>query len=208
MTLNTNSLVTLNDAKKWLDIALLNTDLDERAELFINSASDMIENYLNRDLVRKIRTERYDGTRANKIFLKNWPADKPTAISFGSGWDFSELVDVDNYTIQDESLVVFKSQITGRSTQGIQIEYTAGYVTPLSPVQTGVVLPSDIKMACLMLISWLWQVDRDRRLGVSNKSKQNESISFESGMPKVIAEMLSPHKRLEFTGVHSAIDTY
>jgi len=59
-----------------------------------------------------------------------------------------------------------------------------------------------------MLISWLWQVDRDRRLGISNKSKQNESIGFVEGLPKIIAEMLLPHKRLEFTGIHSAIDTY
>jgi hypothetical protein len=53
MTLNANSLVTLDDAKKWLDIPLASTDLNDRAELFINSASEMIERYLDRKLARK-----------------------------------------------------------------------------------------------------------------------------------------------------------
>ena len=208
MTLNANSLVTLDDAKKWLDIPLASTDLNDRAELFINSASEMIERYLDRKLARKTYTERYDGLRANKIFLKNTPADKPTSIAFGSDWDFSEPLDAADYIVQEESLIVFKNAITPRGNQNIQVIYTAGYVTPLSSVQTGAALPSDIKMACLMLISWLWQVDRDRRLGVTNKSKQNESISFEDGIPVTIADILRNHKRIEFSNVHAITDTF
>jgi hypothetical protein len=208
MALNPNSLVTLDDAKKWLDIPLLNTDLDERAELFINSASEMIENYLDRKLARETYTERYDGLRANKVFLKNYPADKPTVVSFDSDWSFTEPLDTDDYFIQEESLLVFKNAITPRGNQNIQVIYVAGYVTPLSTVQTGIALPSDLKMGCLMLISWLWQVDRDRRLGVTNKSKQNESVSFEDGLPKIIADILRQHKRLEFSNVHATTDTY
>jgi hypothetical protein len=208
MTLNANSLVTLDDTKKWLDIPLASTDLNDRAELFINSASEIIERYLDRKLARKTYTERYDGLRANKIFLKNTPASKPTSIAFASDWDFSEPLDTADYTVQEESLIVFKNAITPRGNQNIQVIYTAGYVTPLSSVQTGSALPSDIKMACLMLISWLWQVDRDRRLGVTNKSKQNESISFEDGIPVTIADILRNYKRIEFSNVHAITDTF
>lgn len=208
MALNSNSLVTLNDVKKWMDIPLLNTDQDERAELFINSASEMIERLLDRKLGRQTYTERYDGLRANKIFLKNTPADKPTSVAFGSGWDFSEPLDTDDYTIQEESLVVFKNAITPRGNQNIQVVYVAGYVTPLSSIQVGAALPSDLKMGCLMLVEWLWQVSRDRRLGISSKSKQSENVSFTDGIPNTIAEILLPYKRLEFSNVHAVTDTF
>lgn len=208
MPLNSNALVTVAGVRSWMDIPATDTSHDLKIELLINAASDRIESFLDRSLERRTRTERLDGVRSSRILLKHYPADKPTILSFSDDWNFSDELSPDSYDIQEQSIVVLKSMASPRGNLNLKVVYAGGYVLPNSQLLIGDRLPSDLSMACLMLVQWLWQVERDRRLGVTSKSKQSESISFEQGLPKEIAEMLLPHKRLEFTAIHGSTDTF
>jgi len=208
MTLQTNALVSLADVKAWLDIPLTEISFDLKAELLINAASDRIESYLDRSLERKVRSERIDGVRSSRIPLRHYPADSVSILSFSSDWDFTDNIPTSGFEMQEQSIIVLKNAASPRGNLNVKVMYAAGYVLPNSQLVTGEPLPSDLKLACLLLVQWLWQVERDRRLGVSSKSKQSESISFEQGMPREIAEMLLPHKRLEFTAIHGSTDNF
>lgn len=208
MALNTNALVSLQDMKDWLGLTI--TDYDIKLETYINAASENIANLLDRKLDRKEYVENYDGVRSNRINLWHYPADKPSSIIVSSNWDFSTEtpLDVVNYTITRDSVVVYKSGTFGRGNQSIQVTYKAGYNTPNSVLQDGEDLPADIRMATILYVNWLWGRDKNGTIGYESKSKQSQNTKYVQGIPQEISDLIMRHKRSEFTGDHAQFDTY
>lgn len=208
MALNTNALISLEDMKAWLGLTI--TDYDMKVETYINAASQYVEKYLDRELDRQEYTENYDGVRSNRLHLWNYPADKPSSIIVSNNWDFSNAdpIDVADYTITRDSVVVVKSGTFGRGNQSIQVTYKAGYNTPNAALQDGEDLPSDIRMAAILYVQWLWDKDKNKTVGYESKSKQNQNTKYVQGLPKEIDQMLENYKRTEFTGLHAQFDTF
>lgn len=190
MPLNSNALVTLNEAKTWLDIPLSDTAQDALLEGLINTASTRIENHCSRLFKRTQRTELYDGRNSDLLLLKNYPAEKPTALVI-----HGTVLELGSFELQDEMTVKLLGGVFPKGSLNVQVTYFAGYAT----------IPDDVQTAAKFLVQWLYSVRTDRRIGIQSKNKQSESISFTSGMPQEIVEMLQPYVRMEFSLVPGAV---
>jgi hypothetical protein len=193
MALNTNALTLLVTAKDHLDIAPANTDYDSRIERVINQASELIASYCGRVLVDATHTEFYDGRRANKLTLQQYPITGGAAtggkpeLFLGVSGAFDAPVDPDNYYFDDNDIVYPTGFSKG--TRNIQVIYDAG----LGIVDTGGgtnTLPADLELACLDTVQWLFDSNSDRRLGKTSVSKGDESVSYGQTLPQHITDLL------------------
>ncbi len=201
MALNANAIVSLADMKAWLDVPALDTTKDSIIELHINSASGRIEKYIDRSLFRRQYIERYDGRNSDILLLKNFPAEKPTEVIIDNSWNFTvNALELTSFDLQDEMTVKLNYGIFPRGSLNVRVTYYAGFQNPIT-LGAGSPFPSDIQLACRWLVDWQYQQRNDRRLGISGKSKQGENISFSSGMPKEVTEILDQYTRMEFPNV-------
>lgn len=189
MALNANALTTLTFCKDYLDIAALDTAEDARITFMINQASDAIERYCNRKLVAQSITEFHDGRNYDRLLLKEYPVNSITSVYVDQSWTFdaTSLIAATEYQIDNESEIIYKS-IFPRGARNIKVVYNAGYAT----------IPSALEGACLQLVDYLYQQRSDRRVGVSQKAKNGETISFISDMPPIIKTILEPFVRCDF----------
>lgn len=198
MALNANHLVTLSEQRIWMgvQVATVQPDVDSLLEICINGASSMIEAFLDRLLISQTKTLQYDGNRTDTLFLGDWPVTSVASIYNSTSWEWvpANLIDPAEYRITDNQLFV---QLNKRSFDfgraNIQVTFTAGYDSPATPASNP--LPSAIKHAAYMLTDWLYTIRGDRRIGVANKAKSAESISFIDGIPLPISEILEPYKK-------------
>lgn len=198
MALNTNALVSLATAKTHLGIPALDTTQDARIEMLINTASQLIADYTDRVLVYSSYDVRRDGRRADRLVLPEWPVVAITAVYDDPAWDFSTqtLIDVTEYGVEEESVLVLKNgRKFQRANRNVKVEYTAGY--QLITGGPGLPIPSTLSYACLMVVDWLDLIKSDRRLGVTSKGKNGESISFSDQLPPQITAMLADFVRAE-----------
>lgn len=200
MALKANALVSLATVKDHLDIPVGNTDQDSRLERMIDSASNLIERYVDRSLVKQSYTERQNGTGTKTLMLRNYPADKPTSLHIGENGVFeaTHLIDTADYSLFGTDEIVLHTGLFTRGTNNIKIIYEAGF----SPME------SDLENACIELVEFLYERKSDRRVGLKAKSKNGETISFVQGIPEFIANELEPYVRFEFANSNNAVTGY
>lgn len=198
MALNANALVSLADAKLHLGIGALDVTQDARVEMLVNTASQMVSDHTDRKLTYQSYDVRRDGRRADRLVLPEWPVVAITSVWDDAGWDFlpQSVIDPTEYGVEEESVLVLRGgRKFARGNRNVRVTYTAGYRTLTG--NTGEPIPSTISYACLMIVDWLDSLKADRRLGVSSKSKNGESISFTDALPPQIAIMLEEFVRQE-----------
>lgn len=198
MALNANALVSLADTKAHLGIPALDTTQDMRVERLINTASQLIEDHTDRKLTYQSYDVRRDGRRADRLVLPEWPVVAITSVYDDASWEFQPqtVIDPTEYGVEEESVLVLKNgRKFARGNRNVRVTYTAGYRTLTGMV--GDPIPSTLSYACLMIVDWLDGIKADRRLGVSSKSKNGESISFTDALPPQIVAMLEDFVRQE-----------
>lgn len=200
MALNDNALVSRATTSLYLGITDGNDPIvDAETERLINTASEMIAKRCKRILYKTTHTQYLDGSRTNRIILKEWPitggpADgntKPEVFldvgsEFGTG---TELDTTDYYVDQDIAIVRIKGSFP-KGTRNVKVVYEAGYGNHASDD-----FPSDLQNTCLELVSFLLNKKGDRRIGIETKSKLNESVTYELGIPAYIEALLEPYIR-------------
>lgn len=196
MALNSNALASVANVKTHLDIPAADVSQDDKIEMYINTASERIERYLDRKLIYQQHTERQDGRGSDRVLLKHYPAQKPTQLFDDPSWDFLTQIDAADYDIEDAGVIVLRRMRFQRSNLNIKVVYNAGYKSIVSP-GSGPDLPSDLQHACILLVEWMYQMRADRRLGVQSKAKAQENIRFSQGMPPEVVELLDPHRRID-----------
>lgn len=203
MALNSNALVLRATASTFLGI----TDgadpvLDAETERLINTASEVIAKRTRRTLVTTTHTEYLDGSRTNRIILRQWPitggpADGNTkpevSIDHKSEFASGSEIDVDEYYVDNDVMIVRTKGSFGKGTRNIKVVYEAGLGTAV-----GGDLPSDLENICLEFVQYLKQKHHDRRLGIETKGKSGESVTYELGIPSYIDAMLEPYVRHDF----------
>jgi uncharacterized phiE125 gp8 family phage protein len=199
MALNSNALVSLATVKTFLNIS--DTSFDTELERLINTASESIARRTRRVLITTTHTEYHDGRRTNRILLREYPitggpADGNTKpqVFLDSGSDFpaSSELDTEHVRVSDEDNMILKLNGTfPLGTKNIKVIYEAGVGTLGS-------LPSDLENACIEYVSWMFNRNNDRRIGIETKSKLGETITFIQGIPKFIDDLLQPYLRSEF----------
>lgn len=210
MPLNANALTLRATANLFMGI----TDgadaiLDAETERLINTASEIIAKRCGRILHTATHTQYLDGSRTNRILLKQWPitggpADGNTKpelfIDDKSYFAATTAVDVDEYFVdEDVALVLIKGSFP-KGTRNIKVVYEAGYGTA-----AGGDIPSDLENICLEFVQYLNQKRHDRRLGLETKGKSGESVTYELGLPEYIDAMLEPYKRIDFAASNAPV---
>lgn len=199
MPLGVNALCTLADAKDHLGIPLADTSFDARVERYINAASQLIESHCDRRLVFASYDVRRDGRRSDRLVLPEFPVVAVTKVWDDTSWTWTSQMEIpaDEWTVEDEMFLVLRSRRFARGNQNVRVQFTAGYRSPNGGVD-GPLLPATLSYACLMTVEWLDSLRQDRRLGVSSKGKNGESVSFSDvGIPPQIANMLTDFVRIE-----------
>lgn len=197
MALNHNALVSLAEMKIYLKIPALETSQDSLIESFINEISQLIEVYCNRKFILNTYIERYNGGDRYELLLNNWPIQSITSLHVDHKrlFDSSSLIDPSNYDIfQDEmgdNFILerfdFKFQ---KGRKNIKVEYEAGY----TDITT---LPSDIKLACKIAVSYYYQQQQQENWTYSVKSKGDENITLIQGIPESSVIILDNYRRNE-----------
>ena len=203
MALDTYALTTVAAAKSHLGILAGDTSQDAVLERFINSASARIENYINRKVLKRAYTEYQDGRGNDRILLRQWPADKPTELWDDVDNEFTDpnnQFDAPDFVLEETSdggigVVLVDGQRFNRGNQNIKIVYEAGYST----------VPYDLQDACLFIVDYLYAIKQDRRVGVSSKSKNGESVQFLENLPEHITDILDRYARCEFALVSAPV---
>lgn len=76
-------LTDLNEVRRVLELDPLNTSEDAKLSFFIEYASDLIEEYLDRPLAYAVRTEYYDGSGTQELRLRARPVHvSPTPVVY------------------------------------------------------------------------------------------------------------------------------
>jgi hypothetical protein len=191
VSLNNNALTLLSTAKDYLDIPSSVADYDDRITRFINQASSLIESHTKRVLVTTTHTEYYDGRRTNRLQLNQFPiiggsaTDNKPELFFGPR-DFTPVA-ADNYDFDESDIVYFSTLPKG--TRNIKVIYQAGLglVDAVAGTNT---LPADLELACLNTVLWLYDSQTDRRAGKESRTKGDESVSYNLGLPQEVIELL------------------
>ena len=191
MALNANALTTLVTAKSWLKIPNATVTDDTLVELLINAASQTIEAECNRKLVAQSVVEFRHGKSSNIMMLREWPINSVTEVKFDLQSAFTSpetLVSPGDYTIGDDKMsLIFHSRQIPRGYNNVKITYNAGYATT----------PSDLEMACLWVVSWMYQIRKSDDIGRSAKGKGDESTAFGQDAPDYVKTTIMRYKRTE-----------
>lgn len=201
MALNSNALVPLATAKTFLGIS--GTSFDTEIERLINVCSQSIERICMRTLVNAQHTEYHHGGRTSHLQLREWPitggpsANSKPQVFIDDSSNFTADTEVDDSNIFIDEMatsIVYKDGIWPRGTRNIKVIYDAG----LGVGGAAAAMPSDLEDACLQYVRWQYQANNDRRHGIDQKTKNNETVRFTQGIPPFIMALIGPHVRTEF----------
>lgn len=177
-------LVTLAQVKAALSIAT--TSQDAVLAALITTASDAVQNKINRQLSSLRRTEAYDGHGYSTLILRDYPVTEihavtingqpvPQALAWGQrGWA----------KIQSGVGIALFGMAFERGQQNIAVDYTAGYTS----------IPAAIQQAVIDTVA-LWHKRRELA-GVTSKSIGGESVAFVQDALPPSAALLSSYMRV------------
>ena len=199
ITLHPYALTSLDMMKDHLGIPDLTTTQDERLKRHINAATDMLENLTDR--VLKARTadqvDYQSGRSNNRILLGQWPVNSVTELWVDGSSDFtdvSKIIDPGNYRIETDSrgngigIAMTKGCKFPKGVENIKIVYSGGYL----------VVPSDLEEACIFLTDFLDDLRSDRRVGLTQKGKNQENVTFLETLPMWMQNIIDKYSRSEW----------
>jgi hypothetical protein len=151
-------LVSLSDARTWLDQQATHTDDDTLITDMIQKVSGSIERYLHRELenTQAARVEYFSGDGKRRIYpLRRFPIATVTSVydsadrSYGSG----DLIASDDYAIHaEEGFLEFEYPLA-YGVRNVKISYNGGYTA-----SSGVLpVPDGMKHACLIQVTELYR---------------------------------------------------
>jgi hypothetical protein len=183
VALNANALTTLDRCKAQLEIPLADTSQDFLLEIYINSASNMIPRYCNRNFVETVRTDLLDGTGKSEILLPGRPAHAPTSCRVDSSrvFDAETELAAGTFAIVGGATLRRHTGVWPRGSQNVRLSYSEGFAA----------IPSDVELACILLAEWLFRRQQDRRSGRMSVSKGGESTSYDDNWPPVAKDLLA-----------------
>ena len=183
-------LVSLTEAKAFLEIATATTDFDSLIGQIIEYVSDRIETFLNRDLTKSYYTSYFDSGR-RKYYLNAYPIDA-TAVITVTVDGTTQTEDDDYYVWDDEGLVEFSWTTTYTDPKQISITWLGGYsVTTISVASVSkdilATIPDSIKFACLLQSAFVFKRRKDIGLtGVSLPDGSFNTMFSGDCQPEVI----------------------
>jgi hypothetical protein len=187
------------DIKPWLGIDVPNTTHDANLTIIANAIEQAVLNYVETTFeLTEVEGEILDGNISDVVLPLNTPVNSVEGLYFfpevnGAG---GSLVDPSEYKVTREAIYLkFANSPKGRAT--VRVDYTYGYDG----------LPSDVKLMMLQTVEAEWRRKGSKSLGMSGRSKKDESESYitdlgqwdeRTGLPKVLISKLQTYKSFEF----------
>lgn len=174
------------EIKPWLEVPPTVTEWDDLLEELNAATTVFFETYTNRVLEEQDLTHQFSGNGTHRLMLREFPVSQVTRVSLDADWQFPDALDTTEYLIDDDAFL-YRKLAWGQGVRNIQIDYTAGY----APDD----VPEDLRQAALMLVEFLYHTRNDHRLGLTNRSKVSETMTFQDSVPKIILDMLERYRR-------------
>ncbi len=194
--LQNGALTTLEDVKESLELA--SASKDNTLRRLINTATDMINRYLRRELHRVVAVDEvYPLKGGARLSAKRAPIITIEGVKFNDA-----VIDSAQYVLENPSagLIYFRCGLPtyafrrpgiaqdpqpGTEPPGVKLSYTAGYITPEQADVGGafagqaVTLPSGIQTAAINLVAHLYENDGGIADGdVASETTGDASITY------------------------------
>ena len=184
MALNANALTSLADVRTQLEIPTTETSMNTLLEKYINAASNQIERYCNRTFRQLTRTDLNDGTGQNEVMLPGRPVTAITDVRVDASHTFGtdSIQAANTYGTVAGYLLRRHSGSWPKYSQNLQVTYTCGYAA----------IPSDVDLACVLLVEFIYRRRQDRRSGRVSISKGGETVSYSDDWPPIVKSLLGP----------------
>lgn len=203
VTASTTALITLDEAKIFLSLALDYNKEDALIQDLINGVSESVVKYMGRDLISTAHTELRDGNGRNTMWLLNWPIIDSTV----SGTDPVLYIDDDGDDTWDLASTTYSITLKWDKTTGevwlkdkdvfpkgrrnLKFVYTAGY-------SANTAIPADIKLAVKKLVGIYREEMSGGKLGVRSVSIANEATTYDFGTwPADIRAIFDRNRRID-----------
>lgn len=185
MPLRSNALTTVSECKAQLDIPVAETKYDAYLERLINTASQQIERYCNRKFQVENYVEIFDGGGVDQQLLSHFPVIAVDKVCVDSSRVFGDdtIIPASGFALVGNVLQRL-GYTWGNYQQSVKVSYSAGFSE----------IPADVEDACLLLVELRYRMKQDRRLGRESQSKAGEDITFISGWPQEVKDILDEYK--------------
>lgn len=175
------SLTTRDRVKAYLNLS--DTTWDTVIDDEIDAVSQAIEKHCNRTFgLATLTAEKIDGDGTEELQLR-FPVVSITSISN----DGTSVVVTTNYELYSSTglVVLTDGTVWTSGRKKITITYRYGYDQQD--------LPPDIVSAATLWTMKRFSDVKENRIGVSSVTRGDETISYEKGMPREVAERLAPY---------------
>ena len=195
-TLSPYALTTLEHAKQQIGIPDADTNYDDILTRFINSCSNIIENYCDRKILARDYTDYFSGNNQRNFMLSQWPIQTIDEVWIDQNSmfdDSNDQLDSTEYAIDqlsDDSIgiILLGGQVFPVGIRNIKVVYNAGYSS----------VPAEIEEACLWWVDNLYTMRDNRSINTKSKGKNNENTTYRDDLPDVVKNMIAPYVRCEF----------
>lgn len=179
-------LTTLDNVKGWLGLTdPSQTSDDVLLSRLITAASQFIKGICNRDFLQQDYVEVRDGTGANRMLFRNYPASAVASLVINGQSIPSGSPQAPGFYFTPTMLILngFSFQ---RGFGNVSISYTAGMNT----------VPADLEQACIELVGVKYR-QKDHIDKVSEAGMAGQSTSFsQADMPAPVRAVLNTYKRV------------
>lgn len=185
MAVSIYALCEASDVKEDMNIRAEDTDKDAIIEKLIEAYSPIIESYINKYVINRSLTEKYDGDGTLTLFLNYCPIVSITELKIDD-----EIIIVDDYLLYEEEgkIVLDNGSVFTEGHQNIEIQYDAGYGVDRTKI------PYPIKQACISMVSFYM---KRHNIDFSDTFSEGFVIKYPiSRIPDFIKEFLDPYKRI------------
>lgn len=183
MSLSEKCLITLEEFRK---IIMIHKDVpDEELIPQLNGASSQIQTHLGRDIVASDKVLLLDGTGRSSLKLPTFPVISISSIRVDSSRQFPEETEITGYRIKKDSGIIelYDGVVFPEGLDVVKVQCRDGYEK----------VPDDIKTACAILAHWRYLKIRAKSTGISSIDGDDSRISFETGWPRDVIELLKDY---------------
>ncbi|MFC5528475.1 phage gp6-like head-tail connector protein [Cohnella yongneupensis] len=184
-------LTTISRLKGLLKIPSSDTGEDSELEAVIMAASQAIENHCNRSFELKDRTELYDGSGLEHVFVRSFPVTTIDSIKI-AGEVITDYLKIEN------SGMIYRKNKWPRGLYNIEISYSGGYVLPNDDPDSEVEgnLPKPVEQAALILARMIHMGEWGKE---SERFGNSYSVTYAKGdpgrLPPVVEALIGPYRR-------------
>ena len=167
----------------------------------IGYVSEAIEKYCRREFASKTHTEYHDGGGFSKLLLNHRPIISVTSVhdDLDRAFAAASLIDSDDYISRDQEGIIewLHSSSTFPSTAAyfadgqlnVKVVYVAGYAT----------IPSDLALACMMLVSKLFTRGKQHADGIKSEGDGVYTVIYADGLiagDEFVKSLLSEYREV------------